>query len=134
MSEEMRSWKQRSFEVASKSKMSIRGHLAQRDIRIPTRRELQPGDRGYVDGNPSQKQSWTQWVGEKVAVRRGQSYDSMGAGVDEIVLFPGWATRRYQKAGELDGSVLFTRKLDYLISIQYCRFIRGGCVHFWIRV
>jgi hypothetical protein len=97
------------MDVASRSTASLRGHLAQRDIKVPARRELQPGDRGYVDGNPGQKQSWSQWVGEKVAARRGQSYDSMSAGVDEIVLFPGWATRRYQKAGELDGQDIRTR-------------------------
>ena len=42
-------------------------------------------------------------MGEKVSARRGQSDDSMSAGVDEVVLFPGWATRRYQRAGTLDG-------------------------------
>jgi hypothetical protein len=113
MSYDIRSWKQRSLEVASKSTASLRVHLAQRDIRIPSRRELQPGDRGYVDGNPSQKQSWSQWVGEKVAARRTQSYDSMGAGVEEIVLFPGWATRRYQKAGELDGEHIHARTIEH---------------------
>ena len=43
-------------------------------------------------------------MGEKVSnARRGQSDDPMSAGVDEVVLFPGWATRRYHRAGTLDG-------------------------------
>jgi hypothetical protein len=45
-------------------------------------------------------------MGEKVASRKGQTYDSMSSGVDEILLFPGWATRRYQRAGTLDGACI----------------------------
>lgn len=98
---DMRSWKQRSLEIASRSTTSLRGQLAQRDIKI-TRRELQPGDRGYAEGSPSQKQSWGQWVGEKVAAKIGQGSDP-NLGTDEITLFPGWAARRYAQpaAGDI---------------------------------
>lgn len=93
MSIDMRAWKQRSREVASRSTTAIRGQLSQHDIKI-NRRELQPGDRGYVEGNPSQKQSWGQWVGAKVASKIGQGGDPQ-LGTDEITMFPGWAVRRY---------------------------------------
>jgi hypothetical protein len=105
MSQETWSWKQRSLAVAAKSTISLKERLAQTDVWI--RRELQPADPRYIDG--SQKQSWTQWMSEKVAARR-HTYGSGSAGVDEIMLFPGWATRRYDRPGELDGMVLSPSK------------------------
>ncbi|KAF7983739.1 hypothetical protein HWV62_19705 [Athelia sp. TMB] len=93
MSLDMRAWKQRSLEVASRSTTALRGQLAQHDIKI-NRRELRPGERGYVEGSISQKQSWGQWVGAKVASKIGQGGDSE-LGEDTITMFPGWAVRRY---------------------------------------
>ena len=93
MSLDMRAWKQRSLEVASRSTTALRGQLAQHDIKI-NRRELKPGERGYVEGSTAQKQSWGQWVGSKVASKIGQGGDSE-LGEDTITMFPGWAVRRY---------------------------------------
>lgn len=132
MSYDMRSWKQRSLEVASRSTTALRGQLAQRDLKI-NRRELQPGERGYAAGNPSQKQSWGQWVGEKVAATIGQGGDP-NLGVDEITMFPGWAARRYVQPGEGDiessKRIFFSVKLAGLIVV--CRLIRHRGFHLWL--
>ena len=130
MSQETWSWKQRSLAVAAKSTISLKERLAQTDVWI--RRELQPADPRYIDG--SQKQSWTQWMSEKVAARR-HTYGSGSAGVDEIMLFPGWATRRYDRPGELDGMVLSPSKPVRMFpeATDLCRCIQDGCIRIWLR-
>lgn len=110
LSEEMRSWKQRSLAAASRSShlAVFKAQLSQHDFRTPCpspgllqpEPEPEPGE----SSDTTKQQSWSQWVGRKLA-RRGDSYDSTGSnGVDMITLFPGWATRRYQKAGGSAGA------------------------------
>ncbi|KZV78185.1 hypothetical protein EXIGLDRAFT_847755, partial [Exidia glandulosa HHB12029] len=57
------------------------------------------GSTGQSSG--SSRQTWEQWARQKLS--RTRSVDDFGAsGVEQVVLFPGWATRRYasQKASE----------------------------------
>lgn len=80
--------------LASAGSSRIKSYISNRDLK---RRELKPGETGYVDGNPK-KQSWTQWAGEKIA-KRAAGED---VGEEAVVLFPGWASRRYH-SGLYDG-------------------------------
>ncbi|KAF9219718.1 hypothetical protein BS17DRAFT_374303 [Gyrodon lividus] len=63
---------------------------SQRESRfwLPSRRALRPGEDGYVPGRPT-PQSWGQWAGQKI--RRNTEDVST---VNEVNLFPGWATKR----------------------------------------
>lgn len=69
---------------------ALKIYISQPNIRavIPTRRALRPGESGYVDGQ-TVTQSWRQWAGQKI--RLGGSGAST---MEEVTLFPGWASRR----------------------------------------
>ncbi|KIJ65200.1 hypothetical protein HYDPIDRAFT_153245 [Hydnomerulius pinastri MD-312] len=69
---------------------SLKDYLSQRDFKLalPSRRALRPGEGGYVDGHDT-PQSWSQWAGQKIR-RNGSDV----ATIDEVNLFPGWATKR----------------------------------------
>jgi len=69
---------------------ALKTYIPQPNIRavIPTRRALRPGENGYVDGQ-AVTQSWRQWAGQKL--RLGGSGAST---MEEVTLFPGWASRR----------------------------------------
>lgn len=54
---------------------------------IPTRRALNSGENGYVDGQTTM-QSWSQWASQKFR-RSGPDVTT----TDEVTLFPGWASR-----------------------------------------
>lgn len=80
MSEEMSSsWKY--LNSASSRFSSVRGYL---------RREQTP--------TSDERQGWRAWAGQKIKLRRGTS-DQDNSGLEIITLFPGWAARRYRKAG-----------------------------------
>ncbi|CDO69656.1 hypothetical protein BN946_scf184851.g44 [Trametes cinnabarina] len=96
MSEDMPpSWRS----LASAASRSIKGYIAQqRELKQPY-----PSSRGGAPQPPpsfggasssSKKSSWSQWAGQKL--RRGNpgEYDVSG---DRLMLFPGWATRRYRE-------------------------------------
>ncbi|KAI0272707.1 hypothetical protein BC834DRAFT_817656 [Gloeopeniophorella convolvens] len=86
-----RSWK--ALASASSSRLSsFKEYIAQRDLK-PVRRDLQPGENGYIDG-AAKKQSWTQWAGQKLVKKAGEADGSMS--MEKIVLLPGWASRRYR--------------------------------------
>ncbi|KIK81754.1 hypothetical protein PAXRUDRAFT_15067 [Paxillus rubicundulus Ve08.2h10] len=57
-------------------------------LSLPSRRPLTPGEHGYVPGRTT-PQSWGQWAGQKI--KRNHELVST---VDEVNLFPGWATKR----------------------------------------
>ncbi|KAG2144583.1 hypothetical protein DEU56DRAFT_209858 [Suillus clintonianus] len=67
----------------------LKSYLSTQNLRtvIPTRRALRRGESGYVDGQTT-TQSWSQWAGQKIR-RNGSDITTM----DEVTLFPGWASR-----------------------------------------
>ncbi|KDQ50737.1 hypothetical protein JAAARDRAFT_211560 [Jaapia argillacea MUCL 33604] len=97
MSSDMSSRRSLLSSLSRISTSSVKSYLQQGDYRavLPSslRRELRPGDPGYIDGGP-RKQSWGQWANEKI--RRSGGSDRLA--VEKISLFPGWATRRFRGA------------------------------------
>ncbi|KAH7908958.1 hypothetical protein BJ138DRAFT_1128026 [Hygrophoropsis aurantiaca] len=79
-----------SRKSASSRLAGLKDYLSQRDFRqtLPSRRALRPGEPGYVDGQTT-PQSWSQWAGQKIK----RNTDIVN--IEELALFPGWATRRY---------------------------------------
>jgi len=67
---------------------------------MPIRRALKPGESGYVDGHTT-TQSWGQWAGQKFR-RSGSDTTTM----DEVTLFPGWASRCYVKELEHESKLV----------------------------
>ncbi|KAI9067975.1 hypothetical protein FKP32DRAFT_1588164 [Trametes sanguinea] len=95
MSEDMPpSWRS----LASAASRSLKGYIAQqRELKqaYPSSRGGVAPQQGSAEGSSSsKKQSWSQWAGQKL--RRGSQgeYDVSG---DRLLLFPGWATRRYRE-------------------------------------
>jgi len=54
---------------------------------IPARRALRPGESGFVDGMRT-KQSWRQWMDQNF-----MRSETSARAVEEVTLFPGWASR-----------------------------------------
>ncbi|EPQ56666.1 hypothetical protein GLOTRDRAFT_138333 [Gloeophyllum trabeum ATCC 11539] len=81
----------RSLLSSALSKLSNARTSADLKNALPGRRDLRPGENGYVDGE-GKKQSWRQWAGEKIKGRGGNVVTA-----ERISLFPGWATRRYRE-------------------------------------
>ncbi|KIJ20581.1 hypothetical protein PAXINDRAFT_178316 [Paxillus involutus ATCC 200175] len=69
---------------------SLKDYLSPREFRLslPSRRPLTPGEHGYLPDRTT-PQSWGQWAGQKI--RRNNELVST---IDEVNLFPGWATER----------------------------------------
>jgi hypothetical protein len=69
---------------------SLKDYLSPREFRLslPSRRPLTPGEHGYLPDRTT-PQSWGQWAGQKI--RRNNELVST---IDEVNLFPGWATKR----------------------------------------
>ncbi|KAI0766663.1 hypothetical protein BD413DRAFT_664876 [Trametes elegans] len=93
MSEDMPpSWRS----LASAASRSIKGYLAQqRELKqaYPSWRGGAPPGPHSADTTPK-KQSWGQWAGQKLRRGSQSEYDVSG---DRVLLFPGWATRRYRE-------------------------------------
>ncbi|KAH7924302.1 hypothetical protein BV22DRAFT_1013585 [Leucogyrophana mollusca] len=90
-----------SRKSASSRLSGLKDYLSQRDFRnsLPTRRSLRPGENGYVDGQTT-PQSWGQWAGQKIKRSSAEVLN-----IEEVALFPGWATRRYTvDMDELEGA------------------------------
>ncbi|THH15739.1 hypothetical protein EW146_g4777 [Bondarzewia mesenterica] len=92
MADEMRLpsyWK--PLASASSRLSSFKGYLSQRDSKraFPMRKEPQIGE----IGSASKRQTWTQWAGQKIA--KVAREDSASESSEKIILFPGWASRRY---------------------------------------
>ena len=90
-------WK--SLASSSSSRLStFKDYLSARDIKGSlTRRELQPGEVGYVPG-AGKKQSWSQWAsstGQKIAMKVAGDEAAAHAATERVVMFPGWASRRF---------------------------------------
>lgn len=81
MSEETPSWRS----LASAASRSIKGYVSQRDFRKPL-----PTSRDANVAGSSRGQTWGQWAGQKLRQVQGESL-----GADQLLLFPGWATRRF---------------------------------------
>jgi len=62
--------------------------------------------KGYIKRytvNDNQTQSWREWAGQKIKLRRGQTEEEAFVR-EKLTLFPGWATRRYDHStGSHDG-------------------------------
>ncbi|TFY81111.1 hypothetical protein EWM64_g2908, partial [Hericium alpestre] len=88
-------WK--SLTSASSSRLSVvKDYISQRDFK--PRKDQRPGEPGYTEGQ-SKRQSWAQWAGQKIAKR----LDDVGGGSSEkVILFPGWASRRYHEGYSAD--------------------------------
>ncbi|KAI0316763.1 hypothetical protein OF83DRAFT_1059817 [Amylostereum chailletii] len=88
-------WK--AIASSSSSRLStLKDSIAQRDLK-GVRRELQPGEHGYIEGT-SKKQSWSQWAaaaGQKIAKKVAGEEASASASTEKVLLFPGWASRRF---------------------------------------
>ncbi|CCM02585.1 uncharacterized protein FIBRA_04688 [Fibroporia radiculosa] len=82
MSDEMPSWK---F-LANAASRSIKNYVSQRDYKRPSpiTREVS------LDGS-SRRKTWGQWAGQKLRQVQGEP----GASVENVLFFPGWATRRF---------------------------------------
>jgi len=53
--------------------------------------------KGYLKRNNlnlHDTQGWKEWASQKIKIRRGVG-DGDASGMENITLFPGWATRRY---------------------------------------
>ncbi|KAA1468924.1 hypothetical protein DENSPDRAFT_834421 [Dentipellis sp. KUC8613] len=101
MASDMRPRYWKTLASASSSRLStLKDYIAQRDLK-PQRKELRPGDAGYTAGE-TKKQSWAQWAGQKIAKRM----EDAGGSSEKVVLFPGWASRRYHGGHpqELEGA------------------------------
>ncbi|KAH9893538.1 hypothetical protein C8Q73DRAFT_697378 [Cubamyces lactineus] len=124
MSEDMPpSWRS----LASAASRSIKGYIAQQ-------RELKqsyPASRGPAppqaaesssSSGSQKKQSWSQWAGQKL--RRGSQgeYDVSG---DRLLLFPGWATRRYREPRR-DGQDDAPFDVDVFVSGYACKLTGVG--------
>ena len=86
-------WK--SLASASSSRLSsFKDYLAQRDrtpraaLNLGGLRAAEPPDAA------ARRQTWKQWAGQKIA-RGGAAEDAAGASAEKVILFPGWAARRY---------------------------------------
>lgn len=89
----------RSIAAASSSKLSsLKESLGQYDYHtlLEGRRTLIPGEPGYAEG-VGMKQGWRDWAGEKMRRRNTQNVEP---GSEQIVMFPGWSTRRYHDLEE----------------------------------
>lgn len=73
----------------------LRSYISQQNLRaVVSRRTLKPGERGYVDGQTTM-QSWSQWASQKIK-RSGSGVKTM----EEVTLFPGWASKRHNHEHE----------------------------------
>ncbi|KAI3601328.1 actin cytoskeleton organization protein app1 [Moniliophthora roreri] len=95
MSEDMRgrSWRALASQAAASRFNSLKGYLAQQDIKNSIsntiQRQLGPGnDRSRANG----RQGWREWAGQKISRGYGNS------GTERIALFPGWAARRFPQS------------------------------------
>ncbi|TFK39506.1 hypothetical protein BDQ12DRAFT_712190 [Crucibulum laeve] len=91
MSEDMStSWKY--IQSASSRLSSFKGYLREHRTPLPS-----PGARAAPQqGTAEERQSWRQWAGQKIRLRRG-SGDEEDRNTEVVNLFPGWAARRYPK-------------------------------------
>lgn len=89
MSNEMPSWRS----LASSASRSFKGYVAQRDLKrsiVGIRDNIRPGP--SPDGTA--KPSWSQWAGQKLRAF-GQGDENGSGSIDKLILFPGWACRKY---------------------------------------
>ncbi|KAI0917865.1 hypothetical protein AcV5_002696 [Taiwanofungus camphoratus] len=87
MADEMSPWKS----LANAASRSIKSYVTQRDPKrvFPASRDVRSAD---SEGG-SQRQTWGQWAGQKLR----KATQSEGASIDRLLLFPGWATRRFHE-------------------------------------
>lgn len=88
MSDEMSPWRS----LASAATRHVKSYVSQRDFKkgFPSTRSVRPEH--STEG--SSRQGWGQWVGQKLR-NLGQGSAAALAGNEKVLLFPGWATRRY---------------------------------------
>ncbi|KAH9933390.1 uncharacterized protein B0H18DRAFT_1083048 [Fomitopsis serialis] len=75
--------------LASAASRSIKGYVVSRESKRPA---LVVQGTGGENGT---RQSWSQWAGQKLKQVQGGA-----SGTESLVLFPGWATRRFHEAPE----------------------------------
>ncbi|KAI0331653.1 hypothetical protein GY45DRAFT_1322007 [Cubamyces sp. BRFM 1775] len=127
MSEDMPpSWRS----LASAASRSIKGYIVQqRDLkqayppwRGATPPQVSESSSSSSSSGAQKKQSWSQWAGQKL--RRGSQgeYDVSG---DRLLLFPGWATRRYREPRR-DGQDDAPFDIDVFVSGYACKLTGVG--------
>ncbi|KZT70788.1 hypothetical protein DAEQUDRAFT_667164 [Daedalea quercina L-15889] len=75
--------------LAGAASRSIKGYVVSREFRRPAFVAREVGENGA-------KQSWSQWAGQKLKQVQGEGAPN----TESLVLFPGWATRRFHEAPE----------------------------------
>lgn len=117
MSNEMPSWRS----LASSATRSIKGYVAQRDLRrsVPASRDIRPG--AAPDG--SNRSTWSQWAGQKIrSIGQG---DNQVVSTENLCLFPGWACRRYAPSRN---ATLQGKLVAFLLRHQSsCRYLQIHC-------
>lgn len=108
MSDEMPSWRS----LASAASRSIKSYVSQRDLKrsFPASRDIDAEGVG-------QRQTWGQWAGKKLRQVQGEV-----AGTEQMLLFPGWATRRFHEPPSNDnvtGESLLASMTVYVLCLGW---------------
>ena len=91
-----------------------------------------------VSRSPSNSQNWKQWAGQKIRRNLTKSEGKL-VGYEEIVLFPGWAAKRYIDISGRPNSQGLSSLRNYLTTSKAKntaaanRTFRGRCVCLGIR-
>lgn len=97
--------------VASSNVVNRAADIASRIRAQAVQSYSQAGDN---EGKPQQQQGWGAWAWEKLP-KRGNSTSNLG--IEKVMLFPGWATRRYRGR---EGECMHVKNLQWpLCSSTY---------------
>ncbi|KZT09836.1 uncharacterized protein LAESUDRAFT_796156 [Laetiporus sulphureus 93-53] len=92
--------------LASAASRQIKTYVSQKEFR-----RASPSSRGIIgDEGSSRKQSWTQWAGQKLRQVQGEN-----TGVEQVLLFPGWAARRFH---EPSNSVMEVDRICWILTAR----------------
>ncbi|KAJ4468137.1 hypothetical protein J3R30DRAFT_3662058 [Lentinula aciculospora] len=94
----MSSWKKSAVSAASSRLSSLKGYIAQQDLRnsLPEAISRQIGAGKERAGN------FKEWAGHKI--NKGYNNGQTNNGTEKVSLFPGWAARRYPTTGQREDS------------------------------
>jgi hypothetical protein len=113
--------------IASSRLSSFKGYISQ--VREEASVLLTNGDGG------GSSQNWKQWAGQKIKGNRGKAEGRIRC--EEIVLFPGWATKRYHSnSADENSRRLSTASCRFLLDTdgERCRNLRRRRLCFRLRL
>ncbi|KAJ3762392.1 hypothetical protein EV360DRAFT_35831 [Lentinula raphanica] len=107
----MSSWKKSALSAASSRLSSFKGYIAQQDLKnsLPEAISRQIGAGKERAGN------FKEWAGQKI----NKGYNSNGqanSGTEKILLFPGWAARRYPTIGQREDDNVDSFEIEVYVS------------------